>query len=67
MAYRHQKRQIKWREEEHHARLEDMRSREIARALKHREAEAARKRYQPIEVKQQEFKRQYDEYMAAKY
>ena len=68
VPYRHQNKQLKWREEERQARMEDMRSKEIAWALKQREAEAARKkRYQPIEVKKQEFRRQYDEYMATKY
>lgn len=68
VPYRHQRKQKQWREEEHEARIEDRRAREIARARKRHEREMAReKRYEPINAQKQSFRRQYDEYMAAKY
>ena len=67
IPYRHQGKQKQWRKEERAARVAKIRLENAARAQAHWEREAARQsRYQPVNAKKVEFRRQYDEYMAAK-
>ncbi|KAL6721301.1 hypothetical protein ACLMJK_000403 [Lecanora helva] len=69
VPHRHQRNYRRWQDERRNARFEKRRAEELARAQVDREvrATARNRRYQPVEAKKAEFRRQYDEYMAAKY
>lgn len=68
IPYRHQAgRRRGWRGEERVAVLEDRRAREVAHAQASRARKDARnKRYEPVNERKAEFRRQYDEHMARK-
>lgn len=68
VPYRHQAgRRHEWRHEEREAVFEDRRARETARAQASRDRKDARKkRYEPVNERKAEFRRQFDEHMARK-